>query len=165
MGHTDNCVTISAPREFVFELTNQLELWTEMFTEYASVEILSRDEREFVFRLTTHPGLDGQVRSWTSWRRLFPSEGRIEAARIEPAFPFTSMRLCWDYEVQGAGTVLRWVQDFVVAPQAPFSELEAESYLNHHSRVQMQAVKCFVERRWQEQQMSHREGKDQEGAR
>ena len=55
-GHTDNSVVIDKPIDEVWQRMNDLENWTSLFTEYASVEILEREGNTVKFRLTTHPG-------------------------------------------------------------------------------------------------------------
>ncbi|MGQ4444508.1 polyketide cyclase, partial [Streptomyces violaceoruber] len=37
-GHTDNEITIAAPMELVWNMTNDIEKWPGLFSEYASVE-------------------------------------------------------------------------------------------------------------------------------
>lgn len=152
VAQTSNSIEIQAPRAFVFERTNDLPSWTELFTEYKSVEILERRENYFVFRLTTHPNEEGKSWSWTSWRSIFPDEWRIEAARIEPLTPFASMAICWYYEMQGEdSTVMRWEQEFTVASSAGFTENDSVAYINRSTRVQMQAIKERLEAAWQGQ--------------
>lgn len=41
-GHTENSITVDAPFDLVWEMTNDLENWPRLFSEYASVDILSR---------------------------------------------------------------------------------------------------------------------------
>jgi hypothetical protein len=148
-GHTRAEILVDAPREFVFEQTNDLAQWTDMFTEYERVEILDQGPRHFVFRLTTKPDDEGKVYSWTSRRDLYPDEWRIEAARIEPLRPFASMHIQWWYDEQGPSTLMRWEQDFTVAEGAPFSEADAERYITNNSHEQMQAIKKYLEAAWQ----------------
>jgi aromatase len=144
-GHTESSIRIDAPRDFVFRVTNDLGQWPAMFTEYATVEIEEEGERHFVFRLTTKPDKEGKVYSWVSRRDLHPDEFRIEARRIEPLFPFASMDIRWWYDEDGDGTVMRWQQDFTVAPGAGFSEQDAEAYITASSHEQMTAIRAYVE--------------------
>ena len=147
-GHTEAEVVIDAPREFVFERTNDLSIWPQMFTEYESVDVLERGENSFVFRLTTKPDEEGEVSSWVSQRRLFPADWRIEAARIEPRQPFSEMQIRWYYDDMDGMTRMRWEQDFTVAPGAPFSEDDAVRYITENSKVQMAAIKEYLESAW-----------------
>ena len=67
MGHTCNSITIKAPYELVFDISNQIERWTELFgDEYVKAEVLSRTGNRIEFRLTDKDG-----NSWTSFRLLF----------------------------------------------------------------------------------------------
>ena len=72
MGHADNYVVIYAPIGFVWARTNDLRSWTDLFTEYASVEILSEEPGRIRFRLTTHPGSfrapSGNAKCLRYWR-------------------------------------------------------------------------------------------------
>jgi len=67
-GHTQNEITIAAPLDLVWDMTNDLEKWPHLFSEYASVEILSQEGRKTTFRLTMHPDDNGTVWSWVSER-------------------------------------------------------------------------------------------------
>ena len=42
-GHTENAITIAAPVDLVWDMTNDLENWPNLFSEYASVDVLSRE--------------------------------------------------------------------------------------------------------------------------
>ena len=42
-GHTENSVVINAPLDLVWQITNDLENWPSLFSEYASVEVLDRE--------------------------------------------------------------------------------------------------------------------------
>lgn len=35
-GHTDNSITVDAPLDLVWDITNDIEKWPELFSEYAS---------------------------------------------------------------------------------------------------------------------------------
>ena len=112
-GHTDNSVVIDKPIDEVWQRMNDLENWTNLFTEYASVEILERDGNTVKFRLTTHPDpeYDGQVWSWTSERTIDPDSYTTKSHRIETG-PFEYMNIEWYFEPADDGTKMRWVQDF-----------------------------------------------------
>ena len=55
-------------------MTNDVESWPELFTEYASAEILDREGDTVRFRLTMHPDENGKVWSWVSERTRRPGE-------------------------------------------------------------------------------------------
>jgi aromatase len=146
MPHTDNAVLIEADLDFVWKRMNDVESWTTLFTEYASVEILERNGNTIQFRLTTHPDEEygGQVWSWVSERTIDPATHTVKAHRIETG-PFEFMNIEWYFEPEGSGTNMRWVQDFSMKPTAPATNEQAEEYMNKNTRVQMSAIKQTLE--------------------
>ena len=146
MAHTDNSVVIDRPIDEVWKRMNDLENWTNLFTEYASVEVLEREGDTVKFRLTTHPDpeYDGQVWSWVSERTMYPDEYRTKSHRIETG-PFEYMNIDWYFEPEGGGTKMRWVQDFSMKPSAPANDEQAEDYLNKNTAEQMKAIKERLE--------------------
>ena len=145
-GHTDNSVVIDKPIDEVWQRMNDLENWTSLFTEYASVEILEREGNTVKFRLTTHPDpeYDGQVWSWTSERTMDPDNYTTKSHRIETG-PFEYMNIEWYFEPADAGTKMRWVQDFSMKESAPANDEQAEEYLNKNTAEQMKAIKGRLE--------------------
>jgi aromatase len=145
-GRTDNAVVIDKPIDEVWQRMNDLENWTNLFTEYASVEILERDGNTVKFRLTTHPDpeYDGQVWSWTSERTMDPDSYTTKSHRIETG-PFEYMNIEWYFEPADGGTKMRWVQDFSMKESAPANDEQAQDYLNKNTAEQMQAIKERLE--------------------
>ena len=145
-GHTDNSVVIDKPIDEVWQRMNDLENWTNLFTEYASVEVLERDGHTVKFRLTTHPDpeYDGQVWSWTSERTMDPDNYTTKSHRIETG-PFEYMNIEWYFEPADEGTKMRWVQDFSMKESAPANDEQAEEYLNKNTAEQMKAIKERLE--------------------
>ncbi len=145
-GRTDNAVVIDKPIDEVWQRMNDLENWTNLFTEYASVEILEEDGNTVKFRLTTHPDpeYDGQVWSWTSERTMDPESYTTKSHRIETG-PFEYMNIEWYFEPENGGTKMRWVQDFSMKESAPANDEQAEEYLNNNTAEQMKAIKERLE--------------------
>jgi aromatase len=145
-GRTDNSVVIDKPIDEVWTRMNDLENWTNLFTEYSSVEILERDGNTVKFRLTTHPDpeYDGQVWSWTSERTMDPDSYTTKSHRIETG-PFEYMNIEWYFEPENGGTKMRWVQDFSMKESAPANDEQAEEYLNNNTAEQMKAIKERLE--------------------
>ncbi|MBD0330040.1 MAG: SRPBCC family protein [Thermoleophilia bacterium] len=148
MPRTDNSVVIEAPLDYVWERMNDVESWPDLFTEYASAEILEREGNTITFRLTTHPDpeYDGQVWSWVSERTVDREARTVTARRIETG-PFDHMNIEWYFEPEGDGTKMRWVQEFSMKPTAPANDEEAEEYINRNTREQMTAIKERLEQR------------------
>ena len=58
---TDNEIVIYAPMDLVWDMTNDVANWPDLFTEYATADILDRQGETIRFRLTTHPDENGKV--------------------------------------------------------------------------------------------------------
>ncbi len=146
MPITDNSVVIDGPLELVWEMMTDVESWPNLFTEYASAEILERDGNTIQFRLTTHPDpdYDGQVWSWVSERTIDPESHTTKSHRIETG-PFEYMKIDWFFEEVDDGTMMRWVQDFSMKPEAPATNEETEEYLNRNTKEQMSVLKGRLE--------------------
>jgi aromatase len=147
MPRTDNSTEIKAPLEKVWERLNDVENWPNLFTEYASAEILERNGDTIKFRLTTFPDpeYDGQVWSWVSERTVDPAAHTVKAHRIETG-PFDHMNIEWYFEPVGDdATKMRWVQEFSMKPTAPATDDEAEVYINKNTKEQMAHIKEKLE--------------------
>jgi aromatase len=145
-GHTDNEIVIGAPLAFVWEVTNDVEGWPDLFSEYAAAEILERDGDSITFRLTMHPDENGQVWSWVSKRTPDSARHVVRAYRVETG-PFEYMNIEWTYTPVESGTCMRWVQDFQMKPTAPVDDEQMTANLNRNTKVQMQIIKEKVEQR------------------
>lgn len=144
VGHTDNTIVIHADPDVVWQITNDLEGWPQLFTEYASVEILSHTEDTYRFRLSMHPDANGTVWSWVSERTLDHDARRVVARRVEPG-PFEFMNIQWSYEPAPGGTSMRWVQDFRMRSDAPIDTPAMTTRINENTKVQMAVIAAKVE--------------------
>jgi aromatase len=145
MSHTDNAVVINAALDDVWELTNDLTRWTELFTEYAAVEILEQRGASFRFRLTMHPDENSNVWSWVSERTLDAERHAVSAHRIENGW-FEYMHITWTYEQVAGGTRMRWSQDFSMRPDSPVDDAAMTDRINRNSALQQAHIKDEVER-------------------
>lgn len=144
-GHTDNSVVIAAPLDLVWRITNDLENWPDLFSEYASVDVLNRAGDVTRFRLTMHPDETGQIWSWVSERETDRDALTVRAHRVEPG-PFEYMDIRWEYGEVPQGTSMRWIQDFAMKPTAPVDDAAMTTRINHNSRVQMELIREKVEK-------------------
>ncbi|PZF98216.1 SRPBCC family protein [Micromonospora deserti] len=144
-GHTENSVLIAAPLPLVWDVTNDVARWTELFTEYARVEILHRDGDTVRFRLTMHPDENGIAWSWVSERTADPATRQVRAQRVETG-PFEYMRIHWRYAEEPGGTRMTWVQDFAMKPTAPVDNAGMTERINANSAVQLAVIKERIER-------------------
>src|SRR5205814_7476225 len=102
-ARTDNSVVISAPLDLVWEITNDVENWTDLFTEYSEAKILERNGNTILFRLSMHPDENGKVWSWVSERTSDPETHTVKSHRVETG-PFEHMNIEWYYEPVEGGT-------------------------------------------------------------
>lgn len=143
-GHTDNQIVVAAPMDLLWERTNDVENWPDLFSEYASAQVLERDGDRVLFRLTMHPDANGQVWSWVSERVADPATRTVTARRVETG-PFERMDIRWTYEEVEGGVRMRWVQDFAMKPTAPVDDEAMTRRINENSRTQMALIKRKVE--------------------
>ncbi|WP_405089699.1 SRPBCC family protein [Micromonospora sp. NBC_01392] len=144
-GHTENAVDILAPLPLVWDITNDVARWTELFTEYAVAEILYRDGDTVRFRLTMHPDENGVAWSWVSERTADPATREVHARRVETG-PFEYMRIHWRYEEIPGGTRMTWTQDFAMKPTAPVDNAGMTARINTNSAIQLAVIKDRIER-------------------
>ncbi len=144
-AHTDNSIEIAVDIDRVWQLTNDLASWPQLFTEYASVEILDEHEGTFRFRLTMHPDENGNAWSWVSERTLDEAARRVTARRIEPGW-FEYMNITWTYEVTETGTLMRWVQDFSMRSDSPLDDAAMSARINHNTTIQMAHIRDHIEK-------------------
>jgi aromatase len=143
---TDNSIVINAPLDTVWDITNDVANWPNLFTEYATADILERRDNTVVFRLTMHPDENGKVWSWVSERTSDPATHSVRAHRVETG-PFEFMNIEWYYEPVDGGTKMRWVQEFTMKPQAPANDEQMEGYINTNTKKQMAIIKERIEAR------------------
>ena len=145
-GHTDNAVVIDAPLDLVWDMTNDVESWPDLFTEYADAQILERRGDTLVMRLTLNPDPDGTVWSWVSERTPYRENLTVKAHRVETG-PFEYMNLLWTYREVEGGVEMRWRQDFSMKPSAPFTDESMTERLNRVAPGQMDSIRRRIENR------------------
>jgi aromatase len=141
---TDNSIVIAAPMQLVWDVTNDLERWPDLFTEYATAEILERQGHTVRFRLTMHPDESGRIWSWVSERTADPAARVVRAHRVETG-PFEFMNIEWTYRETDGGIEMRWRQHFQMKPTAPVDDDRMEDTINQNSRRQMAIIRDKIE--------------------
>lgn len=141
MGHTCNSIVINAPYDKVFDISNDIERWTELFGgEYKEAKVLSREGNKLTFRLT-----DDEGRSWQSFRLLFKEYYFAYAQKLPPEFPFTHMKIIWLYTPVDGGIKMTWIQDFKMDAKATFNDEQVEGFINKHSQENLEIFKRVIE--------------------
>lgn len=142
---TDSSIVINAPMELVWEMTNDVESWPRLFTEYSKAEILERTEDTVRFRLTMHPDENGKEWSWVSERSPNPANRTVRARRIETG-PFEYMNIFWEYREVDSGVEMHWVQEFQVRQEMAFGDEAMAAHLKQNTVVQMAHIKEQIEK-------------------
>jgi aromatase len=145
-ARTENEIDINAPLDLVWELTNDVRSWPDLFDEYASVEVLAEDGDRIRFRLTTRPDEAGRTWTWVSERTRDAATRTVRAHRVETG-PFAYMRIHWRYTPVEDGVRMRWTQEFEMKPDAPFDDAAMRDRINRGTRVQMALIRDRIEAR------------------
>lgn len=140
MVHTYNKIVISADIATVFDLTNDIERWPELFNEYTSARVLSRTGNEITFELTNN-----ENRTWQSSRIIDREHWLATATRGEPRLPFKFMHLRWLYRPVPEGTEMTWEQFFEMDPASGIANAQAVERITEHSQVNMERIKGIIE--------------------
>ncbi len=142
MGHTCNSILINAPYDKVFDISNDIERWTELFGgEYKEAKVLKREGNKIIFKLT-----DDEDRSWQSFRLLFKENYFAYAQKKEPTFPFEYMKIIWLYTPKPEGILMTWIQDFKMDAKAKFNDEQVEGFINKHSVDNLKIFKDIIEK-------------------
>ncbi len=142
MGHTCNSIIINAPYDKVFDISNDIPRWTELFGgEYKKAEVVKKTGNKIVFRLT-----DDEDRSWQSIRFLFKDNYFAYAEREDPKFPFVFMKIIWLYTPKNGGIEMTWIQHFEMDGKAKFNDAQVEGFINKHSLDNLKIFKDVIEK-------------------
>lgn len=140
MAHTRNTVFINAAYDVVYDITNDIERWPELFNEYSDAKVLAREGNRITFQLTNKEG-----KTWRSSRLLDKPGHKATASREEPMFPFKYMDLLWTYVEKDGGVEMTWEQDFEMDDKAPVDNDTALVRINEHSKLNMERIKGIIE--------------------
>jgi len=141
MAHTNNSIVIKAPYSKVFDISNDISRWKELFDEYSASDVLAVEGNKITFQLTNKDG-----NSWKSSRLLFKEDKFAYACRIEPMFPFQYMKIIWLYREVEAGVEMTWVQDFTMDVKAKYTDSQVEGLINKHSQNNLKIFKQIIEK-------------------
>lgn len=141
MAHTVNSIVIDAPYGKIFDISNDISRWAELFKEYSASEVLEAKSNKIIFKLTHQNG-----NSWKSYRLLFKEDKFAYACRIEPMFPFEYMKIIWLYREVEGGVEMTWIQDFKMDSKAKFTDSQVEELINKHSQDNLKLFKEIIEK-------------------
>jgi len=143
-AHTENSIVVDAPMDLVWEMTNDVANWPNLFSEYQEAEILERRGDTVKFRLAMHPDENGTVWSWVSERTADPVRRVVDAKRVETG-PFEFMHIHWSYVQTDEGVRMVWQQDFEMKPTAPVTTETMAERINTNTKVQQERIRTIIE--------------------
>tara|TARA_B100000315_G_C14544123_1_gene572378 strand:+ start:102 stop:539 length:438 start_codon:yes stop_codon:yes gene_type:complete len=141
MAHTANSIVINAPYDKIFDISNDISRWKELFEEYTASDVLETKDNKITFQLTHKNG-----NSWKSYRLLFKEDKFTYACKIEPMFPFEYMKIIWLYTDTGGGIKMTWIQDFKMDKKAKYTDEQVEDLINKHSTDNLKRFKDIIEK-------------------
>ncbi|MFI8952447.1 aromatase/cyclase [Streptomyces sp. NPDC053750] len=141
---TAHHVDVAAPAGVVYGLIADAASWPWYFPPNIHVEQLEFDGR--TERLRMWATANGQVRSWTSSRRLSPSERRITFRQDLPAAPVKSMLGTWAVDAVDTGNSrLTLLHDFTVEGDDPDGVAWVERAVDTNSRSELEHLRRIAE--------------------
>ncbi|HAB60008.1 MAG TPA: polyketide cyclase [Lachnospiraceae bacterium] len=146
MSIIENEIWIDKDIDSVFDITNQIERWKDLFQEYQESTVLSTEGNRIRFRLTKHPDKEGNTKSWISERFIHKENYTCEAIRLYPKFPFVIMYIYWEYKPLNNGTLMKWVQKFKTDVKCQLTEKQMSDYLDKNTKIEMQVIKEKIEK-------------------
>jgi aromatase len=142
MGHTCNSIIINAPYNLIFDISNTIPRWTELFgDEYKEAIVVKKENNKITFKLT-----DKEGRTWQSFRLLLKENYLTYAEREKPKFPFEFMKIIWLYTPKPEGIELTWIQHFKMDSKAAFTDEQVEGFINQHSKENLKIFKAVIEK-------------------
>ncbi|PGK36716.1 SRPBCC family protein [Bacillus cereus] len=143
MPRIKNSIFIEQVPQKVFDLTNDIENWPQLFNDYSDAKVLKKEVDTKFTKLEFQ--LSNKLSSWVS-TRILDKKGLIAyAQRIDPMYPFQYMHLTWKYEKKENGTLMTWTQDFELDEKFPDSLNVVVNRMNQHTIDNQIRIKNIIE--------------------
>ncbi|MFC9975256.1 aromatase/cyclase [Spirillospora sp. NPDC127200] len=143
---TEHRITVSAPAREVYDLIADVTRWPRIFPPTVHAEQLRLHGRQETIRLWATA--NGQVRTWTSRRRLDPDGLRVAFRQEAAPPPAASMGGQWIIEPLpgGAGSLVRLTHDFAALGDDPEGVEWISQAVDRNSEAELAALKGAAER-------------------
>lgn len=138
-------VVINAPMELVWEKTNDVAAWPDLYREYAKVEILQREGDLLRFRLTMHPDDSGKAHIWSAERVLDVANRTVRSKGLE-SHAFESMDMEWRYTEVDGGVEMTWSQEFHLFDRIPVPDEAMAARIGQTANAQLAHLKELIEK-------------------
>jgi len=137
-------IVIKGDLDQIFNITNDIDRWSELFVEYQHSKVLEKERYGRFTWLKFELG-NPQGQTWQSWRMLDHQEHIAFAQREKPMFPFKYMHLTWKYEQVEDEILMTWIQDFEMDSKAPKTNEEALEFMIYHMEENQKHFKEVLE--------------------
>lgn len=144
-------INVDLDMDNLFTITNDVENWPRLFSNYSKVDILDKSKNYVKFRLYYKEN-DGSIVSWISERtwKVTDKEIQVTAKRLDPILPYKYMNIIWKYRYLGKNkTKMIWEQEFEISDLLPKDKKERlikhliSSPQNEIKLVKNNAIKVF----------------------
>lgn len=141
---TEHGVVISAAASTVYNLVADVTNWPQVFPPTIWVDHLGHaDNRE---RIRIWATANGEVKSWTSIRRLDPAAGRIEFRQEVSTPPVAAMGGTWTIRAVSAGeTSVTLAHDYTAVDNDPDGAAWIAAAVDRNSHAELTALKAVAE--------------------
>lgn len=137
-------ITVLAPAEAVYELIANVENWPRLFPPTVYVDQVERTDAEERIRIWATA--NGEVKNWTSRRRLDPAGLRIDFRQEVSSPPVAAMGGSWIIEKLTADSSrVRLLHDYRAVDDSAESLAWIEQAVDRNSRSELAALKANVE--------------------
>lgn len=142
---TNHVVRVQGSAEAAYRLIADVSLWPQYFHPTVFAERVDGDDTDERIRIWAFA--NGEVRSWTSRRRLDPLARRIEFRQEVSQPPVATMGGAWQMRtVAGGETLVELAHDFRAVGDDPDKVAWIDRAVDQNSRRELGAVKEVVER-------------------
>jgi ribosome-associated toxin RatA of RatAB toxin-antitoxin module len=137
--HTGNSIIMRAPREAIFEMAANLELWPKILPHYRYIRYLERGEgRNVVVMAAVRSGI--RI-SWTSEQIIDRENFQVRFHHLKAWTK--GMRVVWTFKDTQDGVVVEILHDmqFRIRVLAPIAEKIIGGFFIHH--IANQTLRCM----------------------
>ncbi|WP_171168712.1 aromatase/cyclase [Streptomyces sp. I05A-00742] len=141
---TTHRIEVAAPAEAVYGLVADVESWPRVFPPTVHVEHLERDGNQERIRIWATA--NGEIKTWTSRRRLDPAARRVEFRQEVSQPPVAAMGGAWVIEAIGPGrTRVVLEHDYAAVGDDPDNVAWIEAAIDRNSEAELAALRATAE--------------------
>lgn len=138
-------IVIDAPPDLVWDMTNDVGSWPQLFPDYAATDVVGHDGDSVRVRITMRPDERGVSHGWTVERRSDRDAGTATMSQVE-GHAFEHMTVHWTYHpAEGGGVRLSWVHEFAVADGMRYDDQAMVGVLQRTVPVQLSHIRDRIE--------------------